>query len=336
MRGAPGKRDKNLYCEYHLEHGHDTNECRILKVEIEKLIKQGYLREDVGQEKGRPHGRGYSPPCDHNCAIAGRGDSQNARKNYSRREVYNAVGTISMSEPISFSDSELKGIELPYDDPVVITPLIANFIVERMLVDKESSTDILYDKESSTDILYLSTHDKLHLPRSHIQPIATLLTGFTGHVVYPLGIATLDLTVGTGNKTTTIKAQFTVVDINDPSYNGLIGRPIPHEEIEEDPFNPAVEDRAFKIGTRQDDAHREALILLIRGLRTCSWGPEDIPGVDPEITMHRLHVDSMFVPIKQRKRTFSDEKNMVLQIEVEPLLNARAICELQFLEWSRT
>ncbi|GAA0168226.1 hypothetical protein LIER_22991 [Lithospermum erythrorhizon] len=66
---------------------------------------------------------------------------------------------------------------------------------------------MLVDTGSSADILYLNTYDKLHLPRSHIQPIVTPLTGFTGHVVYTLGITTLDLTLGTGNKTTTIKAS---------------------------------------------------------------------------------------------------------------------------------
>ncbi|GAA0167014.1 hypothetical protein LIER_22042 [Lithospermum erythrorhizon] len=44
--------------------------------------------------------------------------------------------------------------------------------------------------------------------------------------IYQLGIATLDLIVRTCNKTTTIKAQFTMVDINGSSYNGLTGRPI--------------------------------------------------------------------------------------------------------------
>ncbi|GAA0164511.1 hypothetical protein LIER_39805 [Lithospermum erythrorhizon] len=57
-----------------------------------------------------------------------------------------------------------------------------------------------------------------------------------------------------------------------------------------------------------------------------------MPGVDPEVAMHRLHVESMFVPIKKRKQTFSD-KNMAIRTEVEALLKARAIRELQFPEW---
>ncbi|GAA0157481.1 hypothetical protein LIER_14739 [Lithospermum erythrorhizon] len=62
MRGAPGKREKNWYCEYHREYGDDTNECRILKAEIAKLIELGYLKEFIGQERGRSQGRGFSPP----------------------------------------------------------------------------------------------------------------------------------------------------------------------------------------------------------------------------------------------------------------------------------
>ncbi|GAA0171634.1 hypothetical protein LIER_25620 [Lithospermum erythrorhizon] len=58
-----------------------------------------------------------------------------------------------------------------------------------------------------------------------------------------------------------------------------------------------------------------------------------MPVVDPEISMHHLQVDSMFVPIKQRKRTFSDEKNMAILTKIEALPKARAIRELQFPEW---
>ncbi|GAA0166816.1 hypothetical protein LIER_43771 [Lithospermum erythrorhizon] len=41
-----------------------------------------------------------------------------------------------------------------------------------------------------------------------------------------MGMAELDFTVGEAPRTSTIRASFTVVDISDPSYNGLIGRPI--------------------------------------------------------------------------------------------------------------
>ncbi|GAA0165721.1 hypothetical protein LIER_21048 [Lithospermum erythrorhizon] len=148
------------------EHGHDTNDGRILKAKIEKLIKHGYLEEFVGHDRSRQQGRGYSPPRKRergdrardkqptppqdtrridtiSGGIVGGGDSRNSRINYSRRALYITGGAINKNEPISFFDSELGGIELPHNDPIVIAPLIANFTVERMLVDTGSSADIL-------------------------------------------------------------------------------------------------------------------------------------------------------------------------------------------------
>ncbi|GAA0140887.1 hypothetical protein LIER_02157 [Lithospermum erythrorhizon] len=66
MRSVPGRRDKNRYCEYHREHVHDTNQCRILKSEPEKLIKGGYLKEFVesGTQRDAPHHNNKSPLLD--------------------------------------------------------------------------------------------------------------------------------------------------------------------------------------------------------------------------------------------------------------------------------
>ncbi|GAA0141815.1 hypothetical protein LIER_02870 [Lithospermum erythrorhizon] len=119
-------------------------------------------------------------------------------------------------EPLSFCYSELTGLELPHDDPLVISPIIANFVVAQVLVDTGSLVDIMY----------LQAYDMLGLPRKHLKPVSTPLTGFTGHSVYPTGIAEVDLTVGEAPRLVTVRASFTVVDIADPSYNGLIGRPL--------------------------------------------------------------------------------------------------------------
>ncbi|GAA0167378.1 hypothetical protein LIER_22323 [Lithospermum erythrorhizon] len=58
-----------------------------------------------------------------------------------------------------------------------------------------------------------------------------------------------------------------------------------------------------------------------------------MPGVDPALALHRLHVDPLFVPVKQRKRTFSEKKNLAIREEVFSLLKAGAIRELQFPNW---
>ncbi|GAA0139270.1 hypothetical protein LIER_00852 [Lithospermum erythrorhizon] len=85
---------------------------------------------------------------------------------------------------------------------------------------------MMVDTGSSADIVYLRAYDKLGLSRKHLKTVATPLTGFTGHYMHPVGIAELDVTVGNGSRTVTVRASFTVVDIADKYYNGLIGRPL--------------------------------------------------------------------------------------------------------------
>ena len=55
MKGDPNKCNRNKYCCFHNDHGHDTDECFDLKQQIENLIRQGklrnFLRRDHKDEK---------------------------------------------------------------------------------------------------------------------------------------------------------------------------------------------------------------------------------------------------------------------------------------------
>ncbi|XP_065616508.1 uncharacterized protein LOC136061955 [Quercus suber] len=50
MKGDPNKCNKNKYCRFHRDHGHDTDDCYDLKQQIENLIRQGKLRHFVGRD----------------------------------------------------------------------------------------------------------------------------------------------------------------------------------------------------------------------------------------------------------------------------------------------
>ena len=51
----------------------------------------------------------------------------------------------AIDEPaISFTDEEAERIHHPHDDAIVITLLITDYTTRRVLVDNESSADILY------------------------------------------------------------------------------------------------------------------------------------------------------------------------------------------------
>ena len=50
MKGDPNKCNRNKYCRFHRDHGHDTDECFDLKQQVENLIRQGKLKSFLGQD----------------------------------------------------------------------------------------------------------------------------------------------------------------------------------------------------------------------------------------------------------------------------------------------
>ena len=43
MKSLPEKRNRDKYCRYYRDHGHDTEDCFRLKIAIEKFIEAGHL-----------------------------------------------------------------------------------------------------------------------------------------------------------------------------------------------------------------------------------------------------------------------------------------------------
>ncbi|XP_075654675.1 uncharacterized protein LOC142624811 [Castanea sativa] len=44
MAGDSSRRNQNLYCSYHRDKGHTTEQCRVLKDHLEQLVKAGHLK----------------------------------------------------------------------------------------------------------------------------------------------------------------------------------------------------------------------------------------------------------------------------------------------------
>ena len=50
MKGGSNKRNRNKYCHFHRDQGHDIDEYFDLKQQIENLIRQGKLRNFLGRD----------------------------------------------------------------------------------------------------------------------------------------------------------------------------------------------------------------------------------------------------------------------------------------------
>ncbi|RZS25602.1 hypothetical protein BHM03_00058825, partial [Ensete ventricosum] len=57
MKSHLERRDKRRYCCFHREYGHDTEECRDLRYQIEDLIRRGHLQRYVREQLPLPDGR---------------------------------------------------------------------------------------------------------------------------------------------------------------------------------------------------------------------------------------------------------------------------------------
>ena len=153
--------------------------------------------------------------------FAGGGESSLARKAHLRsirateiEEVQAVSKQPRLDTSITFFDSDMEGCQHPHDDPLVVHAVVANKTVHRVLVDNESSTDIIF----------ASAFDKIGIGREKLDLVITHLRGFSGEKVLPLGSIQLVLTLGEPPCQATTTARFLIVDA--PSaYNMLLGRP---------------------------------------------------------------------------------------------------------------
>ena len=153
--------------------------------------------------------------------FAGDGESSSARKAHLRSirsretlEIQVVSKLPRLDTTITFSDSNMEGFQHPHDDPLVIRVVIANKTIHRVLVNNESSTDIIF----------ASAFDKMGNGRGKLELVNAYLHGYSGERVLPLGSIQLVLTLGDPSCQVTTTVRFLIVDA--PSaYNMLLGRP---------------------------------------------------------------------------------------------------------------
>ena len=107
-----------------------------------------------------------------------------------------------MDQYMSFNEANARGVKQPHNDHLVIMQTIEGFNTKRILVDNVSSADIIY----------LPTFQQLKLDPRRLCPFDSPLISFNGDRVYPRGLVTLTVTVGTYLVQLTGQLDFLVVD----------------------------------------------------------------------------------------------------------------------------
>ena len=158
MKEDPNKHNRNKYCHFHKDHGHDTDECFDLKQQIENLIRQGKLRNFLGRDhkdkklNGKLDESSWPLLGDIRVIIeeTSTGQSSKSRKTYLKvvqnvqLSGWSPRTRVTDEQAIMFTDEDAERVHHPYDDAIIITLLIADYTTRRVLVDNGSSVDILY------------------------------------------------------------------------------------------------------------------------------------------------------------------------------------------------
>ncbi|XP_074288482.1 uncharacterized protein LOC141613637 [Silene latifolia] len=108
----------------------------------------------------------------------------------------------------------------------------------------------------------------------------------------------------------------------------------PQEKLDEVFLDPQFLARTVLVGARCADNIREQIIEFLRTNMDCfAWSHSDMIGIDPSVIIHRLNVDPSFLPIQHKRRKFAPERNEVINQEVDNLLAAGKIMEVNYPEW---
>ena len=69
----------------------------------------------------------------------------------------------------------------------------------------------------------------------------------------------------------------------------------------------------------EDGDKIKMLLFLIQNVDVFAWSPYEVPGVDPEFIVHKLNVDPLFPPKKQKPRRSTKEHVEAVRMEVRRL-----------------
>ena len=100
----------------------------------------------------------------------------------------------------------------------------------------------------------------------------------------------------------------------------VTNRPAPSKELKPVQLGDQPEHLVY-IGSKLAEDIRSSLIhFLEQNMEVFVWKQEDMGGVDPTLITHRLNVNPSFKLVKQKRRSFTLERQKAINEEVGKLL----------------
>ncbi|XP_009145112.2 uncharacterized protein LOC103868802 [Brassica rapa] len=219
MKAPDSFRNPGLWCDFHRNHGHKTEDCVALKIEVNKLLQKGHLREFLSKkakahlskessEQSKGDAPSSPPHQDRVIHVISEGSEVSGVKHAAaRKSTRNAKHDLDTAQPkclllgtdeISFTAKEQEKILAPHHDTLVVSLTIVNCLVKSILVDNGSSNNIIF----------LTAYQDLGLEENTLTRKVTPLIGFSGKVKQTAGEVVLPVYAEGINLST----KFLVVD----------------------------------------------------------------------------------------------------------------------------
>uniref|UniRef100_A0A2N9H092 Integrase catalytic domain-containing protein n=1 Tax=Fagus sylvatica TaxID=28930 RepID=A0A2N9H092_FAGSY len=332
----PAARNHNLYCFYHRDRGHLTENCHKYKTHLEQLVTARHLSDYVDPNLVGNKARG---------TIANRSGTSGPTPADGVLESWimpifcrHLVREILVPPPIKLSNEDLADVQMLHNDPLVITFRFGDYDVKRVLVDQGNFAEVMYK----------GLYEKLGLKEADLENFSSLVFGFSGESTIPLGKTTLPVLTGP----ISLQTEFIVIHGSSP-YNAIVGRDwlhrmkaVPstlHQKLqfptedrimeipiavmgeitaEKDPekiyFDPSEPEFFFLIGKNLSLVDREELItLLIEFREVFAWSVYEVPGVSPDLACHSLNISSEAKPVSQKRRKLAFKRDEIVAKEVD-------------------
>ena len=228
--GNPEKRNRNLYCQYHRDHGHTTEDCRSLWDHLDQLAREGKLKQLLHHSSGLgeqttsrfereipsrpPLGTinviftipGRTGSCPSRVMSVARLPSEDTSREPKRARLERPL-------VLGFSDEDKIGTIQPHDDALVITLRIGGYDVKRVMVDQGSAAEIMYP----------DLFKGLSLRAEDLMSYSSPLVSFEGKVIIQKGHIKLPMQTGSE----TVEVDFIVMDAYSP-YIAIVAKPWLH------------------------------------------------------------------------------------------------------------
>ncbi|XP_026439786.1 uncharacterized protein LOC113338622 [Papaver somniferum] len=229
-------RDNRKYCNFHKDHGHKTENCRALQIEVQRMIDAGKLQEYVKKDfrKGpgqfgtahviNAHMINVSHARIH--SMTRRASEDESMRNLRQLKEWYLINHINFFSEngaeirelgcvkIVFSEADMIGVYAPHNDVIIITAWIGMSHVHWILVDTWSSVSVLFS----------GAYSSMNLPRDLIEEDENPIIGFSGEVTKATGKVKIPIKVADKS----VLGNFLLLDCRAP-YNAILGRDWLHE-----------------------------------------------------------------------------------------------------------